>query len=74
MNKLEANKLIENYAIFKKYPSSIVIKVNKTKFLANVFNNGKSFVLGSNGKLIESIEKKSNLPYIFGEYDKEFFF
>ena len=74
MNKLEANKLIENYVIFKKYPSSIVIKVNKTKFLANVFNNGKSFVLGSNGKLIESIEKKSNLPNIFGEYDKDSFF
>ena len=74
MNKLEANKLIENYEIFKKYPSSIVIKVNKTKFLANVFNNGKSFVLGSNGKLIESIEKKSNLPNIFGEYDKDSFF
>ena len=74
MNKLEANKLIENYEIFKKYPSSIVIKVNKTKFLANVFNNGKSFVLGSNGKLIESIEKKNNLPNIFGEYDKDSFF
>ena len=74
MNKLEANKLIENYTIFKKYPSSIVIKVNKTRFLANVFNNGKSFVLGSNGKLIESIEKKSNLPNIFGEYDKDSFF
>ena len=74
MNKLEANKLIENYVIFKKYPSSIVIKVNKTKFLANVFNNGKSFVLGSNGKLIETIEKKNNLPNIFGEYDKDSFF
>ena len=73
-NKLDANKLIENYEIFKKYPSSIVIKVNKTKFLANVFNNGKSFVLGSNGKLIESIEKKNNLPNIFGEYDKDSFF
>ena len=73
-NKLEANKLIENYTIFKKYPSSIVIKVNKTEFLANVFNKGKSFVLGSNGKLIESIEKKSNLPNIFGEYDKDSFF
>ena len=58
INKLEQNKLIENYTIFKKYPSSIVIKVNKTKFLANVFNDGKSFVLGSNGKLIETIEKK----------------
>ena len=66
-NKLDANKLIENYEIFKKYPSSIVIKVNKTKFLANVFNNGKSFVLGSNGKLIESIEKKKqSTEYIWG--------
>ena len=74
MNKLEANKLIENYAIFKKYPSSIVIKVNKTKFLANVFNNGKSFVLGSNGKLIETNNRKNNLPNIFGDYDKASFF
>tara|TARA_B100001027_G_scaffold82438_1_gene56505 strand:+ start:17 stop:691 length:675 start_codon:yes stop_codon:yes gene_type:complete len=73
-NKLDANKLIENYTIFKKYPSSILIKVNKTKFLANVFNNGESFVLGSNGKLIETIEKKNNLPNIFGEYDKDSFF
>ena len=73
-NKLDANKLIENYTIFKKYPSSILIKVNKTKFLANVFNNGESFVLGSNGKLLETIEKKNNLPNIFGEYDKDSFF
>ena len=74
MNKLEANKLIENYAIFKKYPSSIVIKVNKTKFLANVFKDGKSFVLGSNGKLIETINKNNNLPNIFGDYNKDSFF
>ena len=74
INKLEENKLIENYTIFKKYPSSIIIKVNKTKFLANVFNNGKSFILGSNGKLIETIEKKNNLPNIFGEYDEDSFF
>ena len=74
INKLEENKLIENYTIFKKYPSSIVIKVNKTKFLANVFNDGKSFVLGSNGKLIETIEKKNNLPNIFGEYDEDSYF
>ena len=73
-NKLDANKLIENYTIFKKYPSSILIKVNKTKFLANVFNNGESFVLGSNGKLLETIEKKNNLPNIFGEYDEDSFF
>ena len=72
--KLKANKLIENYTVFKRYPSSIEIRVNKTKFLANVFKDGKSFVLGSNGKLISSIDKNNNLPNIFGDYDKASFF
>ena len=39
-----------------------------------MFNNGESFVLGSNGKLLETIEKKNNLPNIFGEYDEDSFF
>ena len=72
--KLKANKLIENYTVFKKYPSSIEIRVSKTKFLANVFKDGKTFVLGSNGKLISSIDKNNNLPNIFGDYDKSSFF
>tara|TARA_B100000989_G_scaffold277853_1_gene239137 strand:- start:1908 stop:2582 length:675 start_codon:yes stop_codon:yes gene_type:complete len=72
--KLESNKLIENYTVFKKYPSSIEIRVSKTKFLANVFKDGKSFILGSNGKLIYSIDKNNNLPNIFGDYDKASFF
>ena len=74
IKKLEANKLIENYTVFKKYPSSIEIRVSKTKFLANVFKDGKSFILGSNGKLIYSIDKNNNLPNIFGDYDKASFF
>ena len=74
IKKLEANELIENYTIFKKYPSSIEIRINKTKFLANVFIDGKSFVLGSNGKLIQSVEKNNNLPNIFGDYNKDSFF
>ena len=74
IEKLEANELIENYTVFKKYPSSIEIRIHKTKFLANVFKDGKSFVLGSNGKLIQSVEKNSNLPNIFGDYDKDSFF
>ena len=74
IKNLEANDLIENYTVFKKYPSSIEIRIHKTKFLANVFKDGKSFVLGSNGKLIQSVEKNSNLPNIFGDYDKDSFF
>tara|TARA_Y100000816_G_C25930215_1_gene485086 strand:+ start:28 stop:702 length:675 start_codon:yes stop_codon:yes gene_type:complete len=74
IKKLEANELIENYTIFKKYPSTLEIRINKTKFLANVFKDGKSFVLGSNGKLIQTFDKNNNLPNIFGYYNKESFF
>tara|TARA_B100001989_G_C24449675_1_gene418267 strand:- start:274 stop:948 length:675 start_codon:yes stop_codon:yes gene_type:complete len=74
VKKLEANKLIENYTVFKNYPSSIEIRVTKTKFLANIFKDGKTFVLGSNGKLIQSVNKDNNLPNIFGDYDNNSFF
>ncbi len=74
IKKLDSNKLIENYTVFKKYPSSLEIRINKTKFLANVFKDGKSFVLGSNGKLIETVGKNNNLPNIFGDYNKDSFF
>ena len=74
IKKLDANELIENYTVFKRYPSSLEIRINKTKFLANVFKDGKFFVLGSNGKLIETINKNNNLPNIFGDYNKDSFF
>ncbi len=74
LNILNANKIIENYTISKRYPSSLEIRIKKTKFLANVFDDGKSFLLGSNGKLINSIEIKDDIPIIFGEYNKESFF
>ena len=74
VKKLESNKLIENYTVFKNYPSSIEIRVTKTKFLANIFKDGKTFVLGSNGKLIQSVNKDNNLPNIFGDYDNNSFF
>ena len=74
IKKLEANKLIENYTVFKKYPSSLEIRINKTKFLANVIKDGKFFVLCSNGKLIETFDKNNNLPNIFGNYNKDSFF
>ena len=74
MKVLNDQKIIENYTISKKYPSSLEIRIKKTKFLANVFDDGKSFLLGSNGKLIRSIEANEDLPIIFGKYNKESFF
>ena len=74
IKKIESNKLVENYSVFKKYPSSLEIRIDKTKFLANIFKDGKSFVLGSNGKLIQTTNRNNNLPNIFGDYDKASFF
>ena len=72
-NVLNLNALVENYEVKKKYPSSIEIKIDKTKFLAKINRNSKMFIIGSNGKLLSYDQQKINLPFIFGNPDiKEF--
>jgi len=65
----EKNNLVEEYKIFKKYPSILEIKIIETKFLAKTNKDGKTFFVGSNGKLIETKKEFKNLPYIFGDFD-----
>ena len=65
----DSNNIIEEYKIFKKYPSSLEVKVIETKFLALTKINQKTFFVGSNGKLIEVKENLKKLPFIFGELD-----
>ncbi len=71
---LEADSLIEDYSIFKMYPSAIKIKIIETNFLANVFKDGDNFLLGSNGKLTKSINLKKNIPLIIGKFSVNNFF
>ena len=71
---LNSNNLIENFFIFKKYPSSLEIKIKQTEFLAKVNKNGKMYYLGSNGKLILSEKNQIELPFIFGEFKNKDFF
>jgi len=66
INEIESNSLVEKYFIFKRYPSSININIEKTKFLAKVNKSGKIFYLGSNGKLIKYDFLNNQLPFIFG--------
>ena len=66
INQINSNSLVENYNIFKRYPSSIDVNIKKTKFLARINNNGKIFLVGSNGKLIENNFSNNQLPFIFG--------
>ena len=63
---IESNNLVEKYFIFKKYPSSLIVNIDKTSFLARISKNGKIYDLGSNGKLIENRYSNNQLPFVFG--------
>ena len=63
---IESNNLIEKYFIFKKYPSSLNINIDKTSLLARISKNGKIYDLGSNGKLVENRNSNNQLPFVFG--------
>ena len=67
INQINSNSLVENYNIFKRYPSSIDVNIKKTKFLARINNNGEIFLVGSNGKLSENNFLSNQLPFIFGD-------
>ena len=70
---LNSNNLIEEYEVFKKYPSSLEIKIEKTNFLASTNINGKNYLVGSNGKFINTNDHSQNLPFIFGNFESEKF-
>ena len=42
---IESNTLVESYDVFKKYPSTIDIKLKKTNFLAKINLNDQLFLL-----------------------------
>ena len=64
---INSKPIIERYEVFKKYPSTINIKIEKTYFYAKINNKGKTFLIGSNGKLILNKKDYKEIPYIFGK-------
>lgn len=64
---IETNTLIQKFKIFKNYPSTLVIEIEKTDFLAKINKNDSIFIIGSNGKLIKNNQTSNNLPFIFGD-------
>ena len=71
---INSNSLVHNFSVFIKYPSTIDIKISKSKFLATIKKNEEYFLLGSNGKFTKTYEIQSSLPIIFGDFEvKEFF-
>ena len=71
---INSNNLVENFSVFKQYPSSLNIKVDITKFVAEVKKDGDNFLLGTNGKLIKSTNIKNDIPLIFGNFKNRDFF
>ncbi len=73
LEKINSDKVIEKIEIFKKYPSTLNISIEKTKLLAITNKNNSNYLIGSNGNLIEINENSFEFPYIFGNVDvKEF--
>ena len=64
---IDSNSLVEKYEIFKKYPNTIDIKIEKTNFLAKINTNENTFLIGSNGKLSDIKFSNEDLPFIFGK-------
>ena len=70
---LYENSVIENYKIIRIYPSTLDFQIKKTNFLAQITKNGKTFLIGSNGKLTEYNLINQKLPYVFGKFEIEYF-
>ncbi len=66
---IDSQKIVEKFFIFKNYPSTLNIKIKKTKFLAITKKNNISFYLASNGNLIQAKDDIINLPFISGNID-----
>ena len=74
INKIiNANNLVENYFVFKEYPSTLKIKILKTNILAYEIKKGKKYYIGSNGKYIDLELDNIKIPEIDGEFKIEEF-
>ena len=69
-----SNNLIEEYVIFKRYPSSLEIEIYKTKILAKIIRDNKILHLASNGKFIEVKDEIDNIPLVIGKFKNQEFF
>ena len=66
-NLIYENDMVENFDVFKNYPSELIINIKKTKFLANINIDGKDYFIGANKKFIKSEMIDPNLPSVFGK-------
>ena len=70
-NVMRKFNYIDNFSIFKKYPSELIIKFELTNLIGKTYRNNKKYFIGSNLKLIDSskFEDKKHLPVMFGNFN-----
>ena len=61
-NIIDSNSLVEEYNVIKRYPYSININIKKTSFIARINQNGKFYLIGTNGKLSDNNNSGKQLP------------
>ncbi len=62
-----SNNVIEELSIFKNYPSTLIVDIKETQFLAVTKKDGEDYFIGKNGKLIKKNQSITQLPYVFGD-------
>ncbi len=65
---------IDEFNMSKKYPTTLNVKIQKAKYMAYTIKDNKTFILGSNKKLIVASDMKKKLPLIYGDLEIEKFF
>ena len=70
---IDSNNYVETFSVFKEFPSTIVIEIEETKILANLYRNGSNYFFGSNGKLIKTENNNNDKPFLFGDFKNEDF-
>ena len=73
--ELEKYNYLESYKVLKIFPSKIMIEAKHADLLGITIRNNKKYYIGSNSKLInfKEIDKKNNLPNIFGNFSLDDF-
>ena len=71
--EIYANEIVEKFSIFVIYPSTLIIKIEQTKFLAATQKNGQYYFIGSNGKFIKTNDLPTDIPFIFGNINEHQF-
>ena len=62
-----SDNVIEELSIFKNYPSTLIVDIKKTQFLAVTKKDGENYFIGKNGKLIKKNQSIAKLPFVFGD-------